>query len=255
MQPKLLLTLFAFLLFLAPAANLPVLTEARAASALKQALKEEATSAGDSVGTNNDAPPFFSLKFERLKKTFLPRLGVDLLCILILVVGIYYPHYKKTDYFFTFFMFNVTIFLITYLLSQVDLSMGAAFGLFAVFSLLRYRTEDISTKDMTYLFVCIALGLLSAANKGTILEMFVINGAILICAFLLDGRVLFRPVETKNLQYDSIDKTKPEHYLELLKELRERTGLDIHKFTVGRIDYLRDTANIKVYYYGQPGSE
>lgn len=245
MQPKLFLALLAILLFLAPLAELPVLAEARAADAAANVSSDD----------GNNAPPFFSLKFERLKKTFLPRFGVNLISVLILIVGIYYPHYRKTDYFFTFFMFNVTIFLITYLLSQVDLSMGAAFGLFAVFSLLRYRTEDISTKDMTYLFVCIAIGLLSAANKGTILEMFLINGSILLCAFLLDGRVLFRPVEVKTLQYDSIDKTKPEHYQALLKELRERTGLDIHKFTVGRIDYLRDTANIKVYYYGQPGSE
>jgi hypothetical protein len=245
MQPKLLLALLAFLLFLAPLAELPVLTEARAAAA----------STGVSSGDNNDAPPFFSLKFERLKKTFLPRLGVNVLSMLILILGIYYPHYRKTDYFFSFFMFNVTIFFITYLLSQVDLSMGAAFGLFAVFSLLRFRTEDIAAKDMTYLYVSIALGLLSAANKGTILEMGIINGGILLTAFLFDGRVLFLPLETKNLQYDSIEKTKPEHYQELLKELRERTGLDIRKFTVGRIDYLRDTANIKIYYHGQPGAE
>ena len=149
----------------------------------------------------------------------------------------------------------MTIFFITYLLSQVDLSTGAAFGLFAVFSLLRFRTEDIAAKDMTYLYVSIALGLLSAANKGTILEMGIINGGILLTAFLFDGRVLFQPLEVKNLQYDSIEKTKPEHYQELLKELRERTGLDIRKFTVGRIDYLRDTANIKIYYHGQPGAE
>jgi hypothetical protein len=243
MQPKLLLALLAFLLFLAPAAGLPVVAEARAAGA------------NSAVEEDGGSPPFLSLKFERLKKTFLPRLGVNVLSMLILILGIYYPHYRKTDYFFSFFMFNVTIFFITYLLSQVDLSMGAAFGLFAVFSLLRFRTEDIAAKDMTYLYVSIALGLLSAANKGTILEMGIINGGILLTAFLFDGRVLFLPLETKNLQYDSIEKTKPEHYQELLKELRERTGLDIRKFTVGRIDYLRDTANIKIYYHGQPGAE
>jgi hypothetical protein len=243
MQPRLLLALIAFLLFLAPAADLPVLAEAHAAAA----------KADDAGG--NEAPPFMSLKFERLKKTFMPRFGINLLSMLVLVLAIYYPHYRKTDYFFSFFMFNVTIFFITYLLSQVDLSTGAAFGLFAVFSLLRFRTEDIAAKDMTYLYVSIALGLLSAANKGTILEMGIINGGILLTAFLLDGRVLFQPLEVKNLQYDSIEKTKPEHYQELLKELRERTGLDIRKFTVGRIDYLRDTANIKIYYHGQPGAE
>jgi len=200
-------------------------------------------------------PPFLSFAFEKLRKTFPQRFMVNLVSAIVLIGGIYYPNYRKKDFFFTFFMFNVTIFFITYLLNEVDLSMGAAFGLFAVFSLLRYRTENISAKDMTYLFVVIAIGLLSAANRGTLFEMILINGSIIITAFLLESNLIVRKEETKNLQYDSIEKVKPEHYQELLKELRTRTGLNVHKFTVGRIDYLRDTANIKIYYYGEPGED
>ncbi len=207
------------------------------------------------VAADAGEPPFMSLEFERLKKSFPARLAVDLASVSILVLAIYWPHYRKTDYFFTFFMFNVTIFFLTALLSQVNLSTGTAFGLFAVFSLLRYRTEDITPKDMTYLFVCIALGLLSAANKGTILEMLLVNGGILLGAFLLDGRVLFRPLETKTIQYDNVERTKPENHPALIADLRARTGLDVVKVTVGRVDFLRDSAVVKAYYRGQPSAD
>src|SRR3954465_155033 len=93
------------------------------------------------------------------------RLIIDLASVFILIRFIYFPIYKHRDLFFTFFIFNLIIFLISFLLNKVDLSMGAAFGLFAVFSMLRYRTEDISIKDMTYLFLCIAIGLTSAVTK------------------------------------------------------------------------------------------
>lgn len=213
------------------------------------------TSAWAAEADGEGDPPFMSFEFERLKKTFPARLAVDLASVSVLVLGVYWPHYRKTDYFFTFYMFNVTIFFVTALLSQVNLSTGAAFGLFAVFSLLRYRTEDITPKDMTYLFVCIALGLLSAANKGTLFEMLLVNGGIVLCAFLLDGRILFQPLEVRTVQYDEVAKTTPARRQELIADLRDRTGLDIRKVTVGRLDYLRDTATLKIYYKDRPGAD
>src|SRR6476469_6944564 len=93
------------------------------------------------------------------------RLLIDLATIFVLVRLIYFPLYKQSEFFFMFVIFNLIIFMISFLLNKVDLSMGAAFGLFAVFSMLRYRTESISIKDMTYLFLCIAIGLLTAVTK------------------------------------------------------------------------------------------
>ncbi|MGZ4088051.1 MAG: DUF4956 domain-containing protein, partial [Bacteroidia bacterium] len=93
------------------------------------------------------------------------RALIDMISVFILVRFIYFPIYKNRELFFTFFIFNLIIFLISFLLNKVDLSMGAAFGLFAVFSMLRYRTENVSTKDMTYLFLVIAIGLVSAVTK------------------------------------------------------------------------------------------
>ncbi|MDP1801898.1 MAG: DUF4956 domain-containing protein, partial [Bacteroidota bacterium] len=93
------------------------------------------------------------------------RLAIDLVSVIILIRFVYFPVYKKREFYLTFFIFNIVIFLLSFLLNKVDLSLGAAFGLFAVFSMLRYRTENISIKDMTYLFLVIAIGLINAITK------------------------------------------------------------------------------------------
>ena len=134
--------------------------------------------------------------FERLNWKFAIRLGIDLLTTLIVIRGIYYRHYRRTDLFLTFFAFNVTIFLITYLLNKVEMTMGAAFGLFAVFSMLRYRTENISAKDMTYIFIVIALGLVMAISKGGWDELGLIGLIVVVLMALLEsdwGSMLFSP--------------------------------------------------------------
>ena len=187
--------------------------------------------------------------FDKLGHKFFIRLGIDFLTVLILIRFIYYPIYKKKDFFFTFFLFNIVIFIITYLLNKVDLSMGAAFGLFAVFSLLRYRTEDISAKDMTYLFIVIALGLITSVSKGTYFETGVINLIILFGAYFLDGNFFMKNENIQTVVYENIEMIKPENRLLLIEELKKRTGLEIHKISIGRIDFLRDTAMVKIYYY------
>src|ERR1044072_9521049 len=116
--------------------------------------------------------PFFAFSIEKFSAAFFIRMLIDILSMIILIRLIYYPVYKRRDHMFTFYMFNITIFIITFLPNgKSGFSTGATFGLFAVFSLLRYRTEDISARDMTYLFIVIALGLMTSVNKGTILEI------------------------------------------------------------------------------------
>jgi hypothetical protein len=192
---------------------------------------------------------FFVIGFDKLSLNFFARMAIDLLSVLILVRLIYFPIYRKKDFFFTFFLFNIIIFIITYLLNKVDLSMGAAFGLFAVFSLLRYRTENISAKDMTYLFSVIALGLISAVTKGTFIETLVINGIILIIAYALDAGLFIKTENTKTIQYENIDLIKPENILLLMEDLKKRTGLNIHKISIERINFLRDSATITIHYF------
>lgn len=126
--------------------------------------------------------------------------------------------------------------------------MGAAFGLFAVFSMLRYRTEGIDMKDMTYLFVFIALGLISGIQLD-IDVLLIICAIIFVITILLDSNLILKREYCQIIQYEKIEMMKPALRKELIEELRDRTGLNIHRISIRQLDYLKDTANIKVYYY------
>jgi len=202
-----------------------------------------------SLPTMAQSADFFDLTSSHISIDFFVRYGINLVSMVILIRLIYFRVYRKSDYFFTFFMFNTTIYIITFLLnSETGFSMGAAFGLFAIFSMLRYRTEDISARDMTYLFLVITLGLISSVNQGNILEIMIINGMILGLAFMLDGGILLQTERMQLVQYEKIELIRPENREQLIADLRERTGLQIRKISIDRIDFLRDTALIKVYY-------
>ena len=126
--------------------------------------------------------------------------------------------------------------------------MGAAFGLFAVFSMLRYRTEGIGIKDMTYLFIFVALGLLSGIQMNYT-ELLVLCVIIFIITLLLDTKLIIKKESVKHIRYEKIEMVKPEKEEELIAELKERTGLRIHRIMVHEMDYLRDIAEITIYYY------
>lgn len=190
--------------------------------------------------------------FEKLNYKFFTRLAINFISAIILLRYVYYPIYHKKDFIFTFFMFNIIIFFITYLLNKVEMSMGAAFGLFAVFSILRYRTEGISAKDMTYLFMVIAMGLVSAVNKGTFFETTLINALIILAAYALDGNLIMRNEASQMIQYENIEMIKPENEQLLIEDLRKRTGLPIHKVSISKINFLKDSATVTAYYYKTP---
>ena len=184
------------------------------------------------------------------------RLSIDIASIFILVRFIYFKINKRSEYFFTYFIFNLVIFLMCFFLNKVKLSMGAAFGLFAVFGMLRYKTEEISIKDMTYLFLVIAIGLLTAVIKiedvayyYEFLFIVGINGLILLLTFLLESNVLMKKETAKNVIYENIELIKPEKRDELLADLEARTGLKINRIAIGKIDFLKDIATIKIYYH------
>ena len=187
--------------------------------------------------------------FDKLSEKFFLRLLIDFISMFVLIRFVYFPIYRKKDYFLTFFIFNIIIFCITYLLNKVEMSMGAAFGLFAVFSILRYRTEGITIKDMTYLFMVIALGLIIAVSKGTYFEMCLLSAIIIGLTYGLDGNLLLKNEHMQEIQYENIENIKPGNHEKLKDDLQNRTGLKIHKITITEIDFLRDTALIKIYYY------
>jgi hypothetical protein len=183
------------------------------------------------------------------------RLLINLISVGILVKSIYYRIYKHRELFFTFFTFNCIIFFISFLLNQIDLSMGAAFGLFAVFSMLRYKTEEIAIKDMTYLFLSIAIGLISAVAKikgipdhFEWLFLIAINGIILLITFLLESNIFGEREFVKPISYENLELIKDGKQDELLADLKLRTGFDVHRYTIQHIDFLKNTVRIKIYY-------
>lgn len=187
--------------------------------------------------------------FETIFLDFFVRLAIDLISVSALSGLVYYRNYRRSDLFLTFFAFNAAIFLVTFLLNKVEMSLGAAFGLFAVFSMLRYRTEQISITDMTYLFLVIALGLLSAISGGNWLELTLFNLILLILAFVLEGSFFVIKEMGKAVMYENIDLIVPERRAELLEDLRRRTGLNVHRVDIESIDFLRDATQLTVYYY------
>lgn len=184
------------------------------------------------------------------------RLLIDIATVFTLVRLIYYPLYKQREFFFMFVIFNIIIFFISFLLNKVDLSMGAAFGLFAVFSMLRYRTESISIKDMTYLFLCIAIGLVTAVTKikdtpdsQEYLFIAGLNASILLITYLLESKNIIKKESNKLIIYENIELIQAHRREELLADIRTRTGLNTHRISIQRINFLKDSALIKIYYY------
>jgi hypothetical protein len=183
-----------------------------------------------------------------INNRFLYTLIIDLSMVLLIILVIYYPNYKKLDTIFTFIIFNVVILLLTFVLNKVKISMGAAFGLFAVFSMLRYRTEGIDMKDMTYLFVFIALGLISGIQLD-IDVLLTICGILFLIIVLLDTNIIIKREYSQMIQFERIEMIKPELRNQLIDELKNRTGLKIHRISIRELDYLKDSVIIKVYYY------
>jgi hypothetical protein len=187
-------------------------------------------------------------KEVEINQNFFINLAIDIAAILLIIGLIYYPNYKRLDTIFTFVLFNISIYLLTFLLNQVKISMGAAFGLFAVFSMLRYRTAGISMKDMTYLFVFIAMGLLSGIQLDVV-ELLIVFTVIFVAVFLFDTKLLIKRESTKIVYFENIDMIHTDKEQELIEELRKRTGLNIHRISIEEISYLKDSATINIYYY------
>lgn len=197
----------------------------------------------------NGEETFYSVQVDKISGKFFARFIINFIAVFILIRLIYFPNYKKRELFFTFFAFNLIIFMITFLLNKVDMGMGAAFGLFAVFSMLRYRTENISAKDMTYLFLAIAIGLITSISKASAFELSILNSMILLITFLLEGSLFLKKEFSQSIEYENIEMIKPEMHPALITDLKERTGLNVHRIAIGKVNFLKDTAIVKLYYY------
>lgn len=175
----------------------------------------------------------------------------NLFIILIIVRYIYYPVTKNKDYLFTYLLISLTVFLLCVLLDSVKLQLGFALGLFAIFGIIRYRTDPIPIKEMTYLFLVIGISVVNAlANKKiSHAELVFANLLLVFVTFGMERIWLLRHESRRNIIYEKIELIKPENKEALLEDLKERTGLNIVRYEIRRIDFLKDIANIRIFYY------
>jgi len=179
------------------------------------------------------------------------RFVLNLMIVTFIVRVLYYPATRRKDYLFSFLLISIVVFLICFLLESIKLSIGFAFGLFAIFGILRYRTNSIPIKEMTYLFILLGISVINALANRKIswAELLFTNMVIVFLVYGLEKLWLLKHESSKNIIYEKVDMIVPAKRGELKDELEKRTGLKINRIEIGRIDYLRDTARIIVYYY------
>ena len=175
---------------------------------------------------------------------------------LLIIRGIYYPIRRDKKYMLAFFTLNTSVFLIASLLGGVDLSVGVSFSLFAIFSVLRYRTDPIPVREMTYLFVLMALPVIDAVllSQSSYPALLIANGVTILVLYAVEKGWGCYDEQKKSITYDKIDLIKPENYSRLLADLRERTGLSVARCEIGRIDLLRDVVELRIFYRQKPVS-
>ena len=174
----------------------------------------------------------------------------NLLVSFLIIQFFYYPKSRRMDYYFTFMMFSSAMCLLLFLMNNLSLEIGFTLGLFAIFGMIRYRTETVPVREMTYLFTIIAVSVINGIGADVpFLELVAANVLIILLIWLLESRGVFvRRTSVKLIIYDRVDLILPERRDELVEDLRKRTGLDIRDIEIGQVDFLKDTAWIKVTY-------
>ena len=192
--------------------------------------------------------------------TLLVRLAINTVILTIIIRFLYYPKTNRKDYLFTYYLIGFITFFLCFGLKKLDIDTGMGLGLFAIFGIIRYRTDAIEIKEMTYLFVIIGLSVVNAllatpsiqvkdAFQINLVEMGLINISIVLIIFVLEYIWLVKHETRKTINYERIDLIHVDRYEEMKKDLESRTGLAINRFEVGKIDFLNDTAQIRIYYY------
>ena len=177
--------------------------------------------------------------------------GFNILVVFVIVKLIYQRyHPNNLDFVFTYFMFNVLIFFFAFSLGSIQIDIGVAFGMFAVFAILRYRTNPIPIKEMTYLFIAIAIGVinaLSGANEESFNILLFTNITLVALTYFLEIYWQRNALVVRTIEYEIIENIKPENHEKLLVDLQDRIGMPILKFEIQRVNFLRDTVRINIY--------
>jgi len=176
--------------------------------------------------------------------------ALNLIVAAFIVRFIYYPGRQSKNFVFTFLGFNTVIYFVVGFLSSAVLGVGVGFGLFAIFSVLRYRTMPMPAREMTYLFVVIALPVIGAIlmQSGNVGLFLGVGGVVSLVLFVLEREWGFRYEGVKAIKYERVELVRPENYEALLADLRQRTGLPITRVEIGRINFITDSAELQVYF-------
>lgn len=203
--------------------------------------------------------PTFSWDYNDLDGLAI-RLAINLLVLFVIVRLLYYPKTRRKDYLFTYFLIGIITFFLCFGLKKLDIDTGMGLGLFAIFGIIRYRTDAIEIKEMTYLFLVIGLSVVNAMlatevekdiYQINLLELGMINLSVIGVLYVLEYLWLMKHETRKIINYDRIDLIRTENHEALKQDLEARTGLIINRFEIGKIDFLNDTCLIRVYYFAE----
>ena len=193
--------------------------------------------------------PLFDDDFYKMAFRFL----LNIAFLTIIIRWLYYSVAKRKDYLFTYYMIGIIVFFLCFTLKKYELDIGMALGLFAIFGIIRYRTDPIPIKEMTYLFVIIGVSVINslANQKMSYAEIVGANVAVVIALYIMEKIWVVRSLTLKNIEYEKIENITPENYEILKKDLETRTGLAIEEIKVNNIDFVKDSAKITIKYYTQ----
>jgi uncharacterized membrane protein len=191
--------------------------------------------------------PLFDNDFFKL----IIRFTLNITVLTIIIRLLYYPISKRKDYVFTYYLISLVVFFLCFTFKKYNLDIGMALSLFAIFGIIRYRTDPIPIKEMTYLFVVIGVSVInSLANKKmSYAEIAGVNILITVTLYFIERYWALKQEESKSIIYENIENIKPKNYDLLKNNLEKRTGLKINNITIGKIDFLRDIANVTIFYF------
>lgn len=179
------------------------------------------------------------------------RFGFNMIATFIIVVMLYARNSKRKEFYFSYFAISLSVFMLVFLLQGVKLELGFALGLFAIFGIIRYRTDAIPIKEMTYLFVIIAVSVINALSKDFLgyLELTLVNILLVGALWILEHILMLRQEDSLQIIYENIENIHEEREAELIADLEKRTGIKIRRYRIDKVDFLRDVARITIWFF------
>jgi len=178
------------------------------------------------------------------------RFGLNLLATIFVIIFVYFRATGKRSYVFTYILISTTIFFLCFLLGSIDLQLGFALGLFAIFGIIRYRTDTIPIREMTYLFLVITLAVINAlaSKEFNVSEIIFTNLMLMVTTWVMETVWMKRHLARRSIIFDRMDLILPTKNQELIQNIKERTGIDVVRYKVGQIDLSKKTVRLTIFY-------